>query len=149
MQKTSTVGLEDGSCLRTLTREIAVVISGLKSLKLLLICSFSLLFRALRLRLASLVDKLKDRPSRCSLHCSWLPVEVLTAELVPADVVAVSPIQLLLSFMHIASSSSSEALPGLNKLRQQKVSYYATSLISIILNTQLQALANKTRSSWL
>ena len=71
------------------------------------------------------------------------------AELVPADVVAVSLIQLLLSFMHIASSSSSEALPGLNKLRQQEVSYYATSLISIILNTQLQALANKTRSSWL
>ena len=148
MQKTSTVGLEDGSCLRTLTREIAVVISDLKSLKLLLICSFSFLFRALRLQLASLVDKLKDIPSRCSLHCSWLPVEVLTAELVPADVVAVSPIQLLLSFMHITSSSS-EALPGLNKLRQQKVSYYATSLISIILNTQLQALANKTRSSWL
>ena len=148
MQRTSTVGLEDGSCLRTLTREIAVVISGLKSLKLLLICSFSLLFRALRLRLASLVDKLKDIPSRCSFHCSWLAVEVLTAELVPADVVAVSPIQLLLSFMHITSSSS-EALPGLNKLRQQKVSYYATSLISIILNTQLQALANKTRSSWL
>ena len=148
MQKTSTVGLEDGSCLRTLTREIAVVISGLKSLKLLLICSFSLLFRALCLRLASLVDKLKDIPSRCSLHCSWLPVEVLTAELVPADVVAVSPIQLLLSFMHITSSSS-EALPRLNKLRQQKVSYYATSLISIILNTQLQALANKARSSWL
>ena len=142
------VGLEDGSCLRTLTREIAVGISGLKSLNLLLICSFSLLFRALRLRLASLVDKLKDRPSRCSLHCSWLPVEVLTAELVPADVVTVSPIQLLLSFMHIASSSA-EALPGLNKLCQQKVSYYATSLVSIILNTQLQALANKTRSSWL
>ena len=48
---------------------------------------------------------------------------------------------LLLSFVDIASSSA-----GLNQLHQQKISYYATSLmlIIILLNTQLHAhLLNK------
>ena len=59
LQKTSTFKFEDGSCLRTLAREIVVVTSGRNSLKLFFIHFFSPLFSTLHLQpeLAPFVDE--------------------------------------------------------------------------------------------
>ena len=59
LQKTSTFKFEDGSCLRTLAREIFVVTSSRNSLKLFFIHFFSPLFSTLHLQpeLAPFVDE--------------------------------------------------------------------------------------------
>ena len=80
LQKTVTFKLEAGSCLRTLTKEMAVVTSGFKSIKLFLIGCFSSLFSALRLQLALVVEG-----SSCCLLRYVVPAVELA---VPIDVVA-------------------------------------------------------------